>query len=163
MANTKKDFRFLPFALAILGVLAIVIFLVFPVAYINNGLYDGGINGLSSIFGMSVKIGSSTGVYRALNFRPINGVGLTILILALVASVCSGFLAKYGRGFYIFSTILLLVAVILTCLYHTSWIAINVGNSFPQGEYQCGAGQVIAAALMILEGIGNIVAFRLLK
>ncbi len=160
MANTKKDFRFLPFALAILGVLAIVIFLVFPVAYNNDGSSNiGGINGLSSVFGMDVSIGSIN-----LKFRPVNGVGLTILILTLVASVCSGFLAKYGRGFYIFSTVLLLTAVIFTCLYHTSWIYSNMGGQTNRVYgLQCGAGQVIAAALMILEGIGNIVAFRLLK
>ena len=102
MNKLQKELKFVPLILAIMGIVSIILFLAFPVAYINNALYDGGINGFSSVFGLSVKIGSTL----TLNFSPINGVGLTILILVLLASLCSGFMSKYGRGFYIFSTIL---------------------------------------------------------
>lgn len=166
MKKTKKEFVLLQLILAILGVLAIVIFLVFPVAYINNGLDKGGVNGLSSTFGLVVSIKKTNGGgSTTVPFTPINWVGLIIILLTLIASICTGFMTRYGRGFLIASSVLLLASVVLTCTYHTSWLFSNMGggSKFPKAEWQCGAGQVIAAALMIVQGIGNIVAFRLLK
>ena len=158
MTKTKKEFFLFQMILAALGIIALVLFLVLPVAYINNGIQDGGVNGISSIFGVVVSISG-----QAVTFSSVNGVGLTILILALLASVLTGFMTKYGRGFLIVSSVLLLAAVILTCTYHTSWLFLNGGGQFPRPEWQCGGGQVTAAALMIVQMIGNIVLFRLLK
>lgn len=152
--STEKNL--FPLILGIISVVALIAFLVLPVAYIDRGMAEGGFMGFISVFGGDVVIGSGN---YALNyhFNPVNGWGIAIVCMLIVSGVLSFVLARYGRGFYYVSTVINVFNAILLFMYHSNWVYLNA-PTLPNGVCLVGAGQIIAAVLVIVAALGNLVA-----
>ena len=153
MSRNLKEKNLFPLILGVLSALALICLLVFPVGYIDRGYAEGGISGFAAIFGLTASIGNIS-----FTFNSVNGWGLAIVCMLVLTGVFSGYLSKFGRGFYYASTVIAVLAIILIFMYHSNWLWANAPTTLVKGSLAIGAGQIIAAILMIFQALGNLVA-----
>ncbi len=158
MRKEKNNTNLPAIILGIAAILALLLFVVAPVAQVG-GIFNCGIQGYSSIFGITQKLSGDL-IGQKLNFQTVNGVGISLLILYILTVAFSGFFSKYNRGFFIASVIVDIVIAILVFTYHSSWVKINFHNSKVIELYP-GWGQMISGIIICVHAIGNLVAYKL--
>lgn len=160
MRKEKNNVNLPAIILGVAAILALLLFIVAPVAQVG-GIFNCGIQGYSSIFGISQKLSGKL-IEHKLSFQTVNGVGISLLILYVLTAVFSGCFSKYGRGFFIASTIIDIAIAILVFTYHSSWVKINFHDSKIIELYP-GWGQMISGIIICVHAIGNLVAYKLAK
>ncbi len=146
--------------LGLMTLLTLVIVLFAPIATPNG--YNGSVNGLSSIFGMDFTVYRISGSALTFKVHPVNGWGLAMLIMIALSMISSGFLAKYGRGWWIFAAILSLLSLIVLSIYSNSWVYDNISGG-TRVHFEGGWGLVLGVIVLAIHCIGCLVAFKLNK
>lgn len=159
MSKERKSINKVAIVLGIIAIISFASFLLFDVSYVN-GIYDTGIKGFNSIFGISQTI-SGTGGKFSLKFTTVNGIGITLLLLFLLSAILSGWFSNYGKGYYIAAIIVDLIIIILTFTYCSSWVKLNISSSKVLNNLNVGFGQITSGVLMCIHLIGCGVGYKL--
>ena len=144
-----KKFNLFPIVLAAIGFFALVTFCWFGVGRVAvaHGNYQS-IIGLFSTLGIDFK-------QVILTFP--NWWGLIIMALIVIASICSGLLTRFHRGWYYVSTVLAAITAFIVFFYHKKILLMNDTNTIIS-VVRIGAGQIMSGSLLVIMAIGNVFA-----
>ena len=147
-----KKFSLFPLILAVVGILAFISFSFIGCARITiSGGKEGPLLGFFSTFAIDFGYLGKNVVLKRINWG-----GLVVMLLTILASICSGLLTRKNRAWYYVSTVVAAIAALIVFFYPSALARFNDTGYIVDASVSF--GQITSGVLLVIMAIGNVFA-----